>query len=324
MSCLISEGNFIVDFVLLNGSISVNLSEELLSGRNPYPAPTPNAVLGVWSTNRISAAGPPDGIQQQIDISAGDPFHQLSAQDWRTFSATAVANENEKLVAIGRFRDFLKLPPNPGDPSPQPSPSLSMQAPFNPAAKLVVARTWQVNDPLVHHHVDDLQSGLPTNYYFRPTQPATNIAPETLGRINFAHIPWGGRLNSSEPNPDDFNRALKDAGVYSSDQWTFPSNQTALAASWLGRVHRGTPWQTIYLQADAAPMAEWIQNGHDPRTHPTNDWRMAALLASLFNTDDVRTLRSVNTTNMDAWAATLDGLTALSNNLSNPNLGDTP
>ena len=52
---------------------------------------------------------------------------------------------------------------------------------------------------------------------------------------------------------------------------------------------------------------------------------MAELLVSLFNTNDVRPLRSVNTTNLNAWAATLDGSTVLSNNLANPaRLGDTP
>jgi len=36
--------------------------------------------------------------------------------------------------------------------------------------------------------------------------------------------------------------------VRSSDDWEFPTNQFP-NIGWLGRVHRGTPWQTIYLKA---------------------------------------------------------------------------
>src|SRR5436190_3033627 len=143
MTCLISEGNNIVDFVLLNRSTPINLSRDLLSG-NPYPPGTPNTVLGVWDTNRFNASGPTDGILQQIDISAGDVYYQLTVQDWRAFSATGVTSENNKALAISTFREFLKLPANPGQPPPQPNASLAMLAPFNPAAKLLVASTWEV------------------------------------------------------------------------------------------------------------------------------------------------------------------------------------
>jgi hypothetical protein len=132
----------------------------------------------------------------------------------------------------------------------------------------------------------------------------------------------GHPLSSSYP--EQSNRALKDAGVYSSDHWNFPTNQTLASPHPLGRIHRGTPWQTIYLQADVAPMATWIQNGGEPRTHPTNDWRIAEHLESLFNTNNIRNLHSVNTTNFDGWVATLGGLTVLSNNLGNPQLFDPP
>ena len=79
-------------------------------------------------------------------------------------------------------------------------------------------------------------------------------------------------------------------------------------ASWLGRVHRGTPWQTLYLKAPGATLPSWMQwtgngqlltnwNGSYGLTYdafftqPTNDWRLASLLVSLLNTNDPRTLR---------------------------------
>jgi hypothetical protein len=49
---------------------------------------------------------------------------------------------------------------------------------------------------------------------------------------------------------------------------------------------------------------------------PVNDRHLASLLASMFNTNDFRSLFSVNNPNPDAWAVLLDGLTALTNNLT--------
>ncbi len=324
MTYLISEGDNIVDFVRLSSGSNFDFNQAMLSGGEPYPFIfVPPSITGLWNTNRFSADSPTDGILQQIEISAGSPFYQLNTAEWNSYSATRVPNENDRQVAIRSFREFLKLPPNPGDPPPVPNASLSMLAPFNPAMKLALVNVWQANDPLVHHSANHLQPETITNRYL-PIQSATNIAPATLGQINLRYSPWLGRPNSSATYPEDSNRAFKDAGIFWPDQWNFPSNESAVTTHWLGRVHRGTPWQTIYLQADAVPMSTWLQYGGEPRAHPTNDWRMAELLASLFNTNDVRPLRSVNTTNLNAWAATLDGLTVLSNNLANPQLGDTP
>ena len=48
------------------------------------------------------------------------------------------------------------------------------------------------------------------------------------------------------PNP--FNLALKDPLVWRSDDWDFPTYKFP-SVGWLGRVHRGTPWQTVYLKS---------------------------------------------------------------------------
>ena len=61
-------------------------------------------------------------------------------------------------------------------------------------------------------------------------------------------MPWGGNpvLSSADPNP--FNLALKDPLVWQSDDWDFPTYKFP-SVGWLGRVHRGTPWQTVYLKS---------------------------------------------------------------------------
>jgi hypothetical protein len=43
------------------------------------------------------------------------------------------------------------------------------------------------------------------------------------------------------------NLSFKDPLVRGSDDWDFPTNKFP-GIGWLGRVHRGTPWQTVYPQ----------------------------------------------------------------------------
>jgi hypothetical protein len=50
---------------------------------------------------------------------------------------------------------------------------------------------------------------------------------------------------------------------------------------------------------------------------PGEDWHLASLLVSLLNTNDFRSLLSVNNSNSNAWLALLNGLTALTNTAAN-------
>ncbi len=320
----------IIDFVLLEDAQAVDLHRDFIAGVNPYTGigNVSLNIAGLWRTNRTSADGPTDGIRRQLDIAHGNAV--TSAAEWREFAPTMVANENDKMAAIDGFRHFCGLAPVYGIPF-QTNNTLAMQTPFNPAAKLAALRTWQVNDPLVHYHRDDLRISSLTNYqHLKPTQAASNIAPSTLTYLNHRYAPWNGNP-SGALYPEWSDRRIMDAGVRSSDDWNFPANET-LAPHWLGRVHRGTPWQTIYLKPEIAPLSEWAKQSDDAvfvpglgmvsRTHPTNDWRLAALWASLVNTNDPRDLLSINSTNFADWQAVLTGLTVLSNNLAFPIFGD--
>jgi hypothetical protein len=54
--------------------------------------------------------------------------------------------------------------------------------------------------------------------------------------------------------------------VCSSDDWQFPTNKFP-NAGWLGRVHRGTPWQTVYLKAAdiwRTDKNRWVQWAGNP------------------------------------------------------------
>ena len=124
-------------------------------------------------------------------------------------------------------------------------------------------------------------------------------------------------------DPNAYDTAERDPLVYSPDEWTFPIGQP-LSSSWLGQVHRGTPWQTIYLKSSPIDTVTWAQWTGDTQTSfnkyfdaansaPVRDWHLASLLASLFNTNNFTTLFRVNNPNPNDWQGLLDGLTALTN-----------
>jgi hypothetical protein len=111
--------------------------------------------------------------------------------------------------------------------------------------------------------------------------------------------------------------------VRNSDDWDFPSGEP-LSLQTIGRIHRGTPWQTIYLKSgnilqpptDLLSWKHWIgdmDNDIAFQTAPTNDWHLVGLLAPLINTNDLRQLLSVNNPDSEKWLSALDGFSAFTN-----------
>ena len=118
---------------------------------------------------------------------------------------------------------------------------------YNPSNGWNYPVTFVANDPMVHYTVGDLiwpgytqcpstveyrwrrdaASDDATAYCFRPPIPAWGI-------------PKGAQAT---------DMLFKDpqVGVGSASAWQFPSNKYP-SIGWLGRVHRGTPWQTVYFQ----------------------------------------------------------------------------
>ncbi len=155
-------------------------------------------------------------------------------------------------------------------------------------------------------------------------------------------MPWGGNpiLPNEDQNP--YNLALKDPLLWQSDNWDFPTNES-LSGEWLGRVHRGTPWQTIYLKASDV-LAQTNTSGTNIGTNtwmtwtgdsnvadaitmaPVQDRHLASLLAYLMNTNDLPSLFSVNAPAPNGWPGLLNGLTALTNTASDSQIaaGGTP
>jgi len=197
----------------------------------------------------------------------------------------------------------------------------NMEAPYTPTITAVQEVSWQVNDPLIHSFASDLGPRIVTG--------SITTWPDSVGKSNQRYLPWGQRLFTIGIDPNPCNLAFKDPAVRSSDNWNFPSNQT-LNAAWLGRIHRGTPWQTLYLKSTnildytkppVSGLATWTVWTGDPADDATNmapvrDWHLVSYLASLISTNDLVSQFSVNEPDPNTWLALLDGMTALTNDLS--------
>jgi hypothetical protein len=122
-------------------------------------------------------------------------------------------------------------------------------APFDPYRPIFIHTSWQANDPLVHFTAGDLKdlSVNPTNQvnFVGENPPLNNI-----GELNTRYRPWGGNPGNNDPLTDR-QIAVKDPYVTRSDDWDFPTNKYP-NIGWLGRVHRGTPWQTVFLKSTNA------------------------------------------------------------------------
>jgi hypothetical protein len=223
-------------------------------------------------------------------------------------------------------------------------------APYDPYRPIYIHTSWQANDPLVHYTVGDLLD---------LTVPETNrvdfqsrVPPlDNLGKINKRYRPWiSGTANTKDPLTE-LDTSVKDWNVNRSDDWDFPTNKFP-NIGWMGRLHRGTPWQTVFLKSTnftqkaanfLAGLQNWsqwsgnstilgfpavtnmvvpgiwtnfVQLGYVPDwffTTPTNDWHILDLFTTAFNENAGRGQLSVNQTNLAAWSAVLSGVNVLTN-----------
>lgn len=309
----------IIDYVQLLGPSSIrDLSGEI---RTTAGTGTGWQYRDQWDTNIIN--GMPYGIVNQVEVSLGAVNPIWNAAYWGTTQKQTYDEVNAFLAFMYEGRAFyLTYPGYQSNPSQIAAALLTnaMQAPYTSTALAVEHINWQANDPLVHYIASDLNS------LFNPNGLDHNINwPANLGQLNQRYTPWGGSPMFPNLDTNAYNLAIKDPLVWSSDNWNFPTGQT-LNADWLGQVHRGTPWQTIFLKATnilAAPngSAVWENwTGDSDSTDaaamaPVQDWHLASLLASLLNTNDFRSVPSVNNPDPNAWLVLLNGLTAWTNTL---------
>jgi hypothetical protein len=281
----------VIDYVQLAGpDSSRDLNAELQDV-------DPTGLKGLWNTNfsGIPPFATPNGVVNQISFSDNPQANGASALTinddgtWRNPQGGGTVGE-----AIAAFDSFINqvvngtkrgvgIDPNTGIRYTATNLQLVAQVPFTPTRTIFEYTTWQANDPLVHYMAGDLNypSSLAPDY---GVQPGTNqwnkaalafpILPD-LGRLNKRYQPWG-------MGPDPHNIADRDPLIYSSDDWDFPSYKFP-SVGWLGRVHRGTPWQTVYLKSldimlssspPGVPVAEvnWMGTSHVLIVTNTNPW----------------------------------------------------
>jgi hypothetical protein len=313
----------------MNSSVNINEAIADNSINSSYTS-------GLWSTNFFGGGNMPYGVYEQCLVSSLGGTVPPEDVDGGFWARNPVPGTTDTSPAAQQafFGAFF----SPSDAAAYEAgvitnTNLVIQAPFIPTRVAVQRMIYEANDPLVHYTTSDLyDSSASTNSLVLDNPPLSKLAV-TSGR----YMPWGA-IGTSWPvlplyDQNAYNLAYKDPWVFDSDDWSFPSNQT-LNASWLGQVHRGTPWQTIFLKstnilelstfngieypplglntwelwtgdtnpADAAAMA------------PMEDWHMASLLASLFATN-YASLFSVDDANANDWEGLLNGMTALTNDL---------
>lgn len=328
-AALIDQSNDrLVDFVAFS---SMNTRMNLAAGLSGQPQ-GPGAIGigsepgGIWLTNRVqnstSLQAPTLGVVNQMNISLGNT--PISDQQWRSYSRTGPA-ANDKDRAIDVFREFCGLTPlayqTPGRRAQVRAEAVgrvAMQAPFTPTRKMYQEVSWQANDPLVHHLAGDLldPGSRPTdpnrtNSIRFAVPPSVQLTNSNLGLLNQRYRPWGGNPNQSYDVLAS-DPGAKDPGVYGSDDWQFPTNKLP-NVGWLGRIHRGTPWQTIYLKSAVTDTNRWLQYAGSLGTHPTNDWRLLQHFTAALNDNASRGLLSVNQPGIAAWSAVLSGVSVLTN-----------
>jgi hypothetical protein len=309
----------IIDYVQLNGLDDHRDIMKDLVAQAPLGSATPASPVLWDSTQQPNIPQITRGMWQQVFVSLGSTTVPLS--EWIKYMINPPLSSAQK-AQVAAFQAFYAGETN----------QLAAQTPFIPTGEMLYYLTWQANDPLVHYLSSDLLfrylGGQRTPVYV--SLSITNLSPNILS-INDRFSPWGGnprKASDNDAHPTDI--AFKDPLITRPDDWDFPSN-APLSFNWLGRVHRGTPWQTIYLKSPSIPtnqFADWVKwtGDHDiafvgqqwvadaPMTHPTNDWNLARLMISLLNTNRPRDLVSVNQGNLFQGFA--QGLNVLTNTTS--------
>jgi hypothetical protein len=312
----------VIDYVQFAGpDSSRNLNAEF---QNNSPV---TGFYGVWSTN-LDAGGVPWGIINQIDVSEGKDAGNRSL----FWTDSQAADE------ISGFGDFMGYSTANGSSTAQfYKTNYIVQVPYSPTVTAYEYISWQANDPLVHYLASDLpfhgtESGGPTTGINVSTE-ISRLPRPSFNLVNDRYQPWGRNSQmavTANVDPNPANLAFKDPLVRYSDNWDFPANKFP-TVGWLGRVHRGTPWQTVFLKATNV-LAEfnigpntWAQWTGDTQltfnqyfdainSAPVRDRLLFDLFTTAFNDNATRGTLSVNQNHLAAWSALFSGVVALSNN----------
>ncbi len=316
---LVIRNNRVVDVVnsgdlAFTIDVTGNLQKSGLDGNN---------LFGMWDTNQPPNWSSPIGIANQLNISS-NLFYPNADNLWKSYNETV----SDRPGSVIKFANFLYTK------ATNSGVYTNMQAPFTPLWTLLQTNAWRVNDPFVHYNFRELDSVDGASLLLaRQLSKYTNLwafiktADPSIGNMNPNYNPWGGYHepakaptgDEAEGLPGPYEFQYRDPGIGRSDDWDFPSTLFP-TIGWLGRVHRGTPWQTIYLKSESVDTNKWEHWAHNVFTQPTNDWRLLDIFTTAPNENASRGLLSVNQTNLAAWSAALSGVIVLSNSIDDNNV----
>ncbi len=347
----ILDNGHLLDYVSFNGPDGVrDLNAELMD-------PFTNSPSQMWVTNASGNAhnGVNQGVADQIFVSKTGPSAAptSSGYSWKAPPNMPPGLQQIPQVEADFFKAFFTGLSFQEDGNTYNNNETNCQAPYTPTRTMYNLVLWQANDPLVHYLASDLTE---SNSYtgLRRTDdpvdsPMPQIVQDALGQSSSVvaddrYQPWGmisqfALLNNVDKNP--YNLAYRDPLMYGSDNWDFPTNRYP-NVGWLGRVHRGTPWQTVYLKAtnilalndtvnQVSGSTTWMNwlgdaSGFDATNSAPNQ---DAVLFDIFTTslDDnaSRGTLSVNQQHLAAWSAILSGVNVITNvTPTTPTFGTAP
>jgi hypothetical protein len=333
--------NRIIDYVNISEQEApVDVAQIMQGTDNGGDAPCDgnfNGQMGsFFCTNRVGASlvtsVPTYGVVNQFGVSIGSI--QVNDTFWSSFNLQV----SDRQASQNTFRNRILGT----DATPD------FAAPFVPRRVIHQSISWQANDPLVHYVAGDLQDPMSGKRKLFTTDARTLVGntdnpligfpmagQNTTSPLNQHFRPWGGNPNKvgDSVTPTAKMLQLKDSMIKVSDNWSFMMN-TFPNVGWLGRVHRGTPWQTLYLKStnvDFQTWTNWVGNNfmlvnHDGRgssnydavfSMPTNDYRVLDLFTTAINDNASKGQLSVNQTNLAAWSAILSGVIVNTNGTTN-------
>ena len=336
----------LIDFVSYDGlTTEMDLRKYLFTPPQPgQPVDTNNVPTEemFWDPTPIAAGSVMTvGHSNQLAMSAGQFDETATGRGrsdalWRSYRY----NIPQRRYEVSVWRKFLGLPMRAQDDADVRVPAiLTHQAPFTPTRRIKWEYWWQANDPFVHYMHEDL--------WLKETREAISVFQNTqqrwnIGLRNDGYQPWGGNPDQQQQQVGGqqdafaYNVAIKDPGIRIPDDWQFPVSRRSTEndpnntnyffpnIGTLGQVHRGTPWQTLYLKSiyrrNPAPgpgkpdieimvtPSQWTHWAGTIGNYPSRDWRLLDVFTAAANENAARGLLGVNQTNSAAWAAVLGGV----------------
>ncbi|HTV38937.1 MAG TPA: hypothetical protein VMF08_00065 [Candidatus Sulfotelmatobacter sp.] len=253
---------------------------------------------GLWSTNFYSSSTTPVGVVNQYltslngNVPTEDQDGGGGGGQWVTTPVPGAGTDTTPPAQQALFSAFFAA----SDTAPYAGAvggyvtnlEPAIQAPFTPMREIVQRYVYQANDPLVHYLTSDLNDFVDdTSNKVNITAVQTNILT-TIGKLSDRYMPWGnqspkgglsgnqmpGAINGIPVDTDPYNLEYKDPLVWTSDNWDFPTNKYP-TVGWLGRVHRGTPWQSVYLKSpDLWSVTQSSSNGVQNMPEGQETWQV--------------------------------------------------